>query len=117
MKPLKISLIAMVLTGCSTVLPVEEKPDDPRFSPVPAQSLTPPPSTGGSLYQANYSLSLYSDQRAKRIGDVIQTHDQLGDVCVHHLGMGVHILERGIFDVDIRLGGANLGPCRFDPRS
>ena len=71
MKRLYISLITMVLTGCSTVLPTTEKPDDPRFSPVPAQSLTPPPSTGGSLYQANYSLSLYSDQRAKRIGDVI----------------------------------------------
>jgi len=71
MKLLMISGLVVILTGCASALPIDEKPNDPRYSPVPAQSLTPPPSTNGSLYQANYALSLYSDQRAKRIGDVI----------------------------------------------
>lgn len=71
MKQLLMYGVAILLTGCSTVMPVDATPDDPKFAPVPAQSLTPPPTTDGSLYQANYALSLYSDQRAKRIGDVI----------------------------------------------
>jgi len=71
MKLFLISSLVVILTGCASALPIDEKPNDPRYSPVPAQSLTPPPATNGSLYQANYALSLYSDQRAKRIGDVI----------------------------------------------
>jgi hypothetical protein len=30
--------------------------------------------------------------------------------------MGVHILKRGIFDVDIRLGSANFGARGLYPR-
>ena len=30
--------------------------------------------------------------------------------------MGMHILERCVFDVDIRLGGADLGAGRFNAR-
>ncbi|GAA6134905.1 flagellar basal body L-ring protein FlgH [Oceaniserpentilla sp. 4NH20-0058] len=71
MKSLITGSLMLVLAGCASVLPIDEKPNDPRYSPVPAQSLTPPPTTDGSLYQSNYSMSLFSDQRAKRIGDVI----------------------------------------------
>ena len=69
---LKISLILLMgsLVGCTAVSP-RAAPDDPQYSPVPAQSLKPPPVTNGSLYQPNYAISLYNDQRARRIGDVI----------------------------------------------
>ena len=59
------------LAACSSVMPMDEKPNDPNFAPVPAQSLKPPSISDGSLYQKNYAMSLYSDQRARRIGDVI----------------------------------------------
>ncbi len=64
-----VSLLAL-LGGCSSIS-TNEKPDDPNFAPVPAQSLQPPPITDGSLYQHHYAISLYNDQRARRIGDVI----------------------------------------------
>lgn len=59
------------ITACGTLPEINAEPDDPQFAPVPAQSLKPPPITDGSLYQSNYAISLYSDQRARRIGDVI----------------------------------------------
>ena len=31
---------------------------------------------------------------------VVQPHDQLGNVCVHRGGMGMDVLQRGVFDVD-----------------
>lgn len=71
MKTLLLILAALNLTACSTIIPLDAKPNDPKFAPVPAQSLKPPAVADGSLYQNNYSISLYSDQRARRIGDVI----------------------------------------------
>jgi len=71
MKTLLLILAALNLTACSTMMPMDEKPDDPNFAPVPSQSLKPPAISDGSLFQNNYAISLYSDQRARRIGDVI----------------------------------------------
>ena len=68
---LTLLLMIMALSACSTIAPLQEKPDDPNFAPVPAQSLKPPPITNGSLFQHHYAISLYSDQRARRIGDII----------------------------------------------
>lgn len=72
---LHIRLIAIFLfvygvSACTAVTPRAQM-DDPEYSPVPAQSLKPPPVTDGSLFQHNYAISLYNDQRARRIGDVI----------------------------------------------
>jgi flagellar L-ring protein precursor FlgH len=71
MKNLLLSILSCVLCACSTIIPIEAEPNDPKFAPVPAQSLKPPPVTNGSLFQNHYAISLYSDQRARRIGDVI----------------------------------------------
>jgi flagellar L-ring protein precursor FlgH len=71
MKKILTIIGALNLAACSSIIPMDEKPDDPDFAPVPAQSLKPPAVSGGSLYQNNYAISLYSDQRARRIGDVI----------------------------------------------
>ncbi|WP_246624628.1 flagellar basal body L-ring protein FlgH [Oceanobacter mangrovi] len=67
-------LVAAVLlaSGCTSV-PLERDvfPNDPNFAPVSAQSLQPPPNVTGSLFQANYSNGLYTDQQARRVGDII----------------------------------------------
>ncbi|WP_396587230.1 flagellar basal body L-ring protein FlgH [Bermanella sp. R86510] len=64
-------LITVALSGCSTIVPIDAKPDDPKFAPVPAQALKPPAENNGSIYQANYSVALYGDQRSRRIGDIV----------------------------------------------
>lgn len=47
------------------------RPDDPNFAPVSQERLIPEPPQGGSLYQANYGISLFDDHKAYRVGDII----------------------------------------------
>ncbi len=64
-------LLALI-TGCSGIETQKDVfPDDPAFAPVSAQSLAPPPQNDGSLFQARYSVGLYTDQQATRVGDII----------------------------------------------
>ena len=63
------SLLALSLTAC---IAADPKPDDPAYAPVMsnyqhAQVAT----TSGSLYQAGYRGSLFTDKRAARVGDVL----------------------------------------------
>lgn len=46
-------------------------PGDPDFAPVPSDSLEPPPSNSGSLFNDTYGMSLYGDKKAMRTGDII----------------------------------------------
>ena len=66
------AVIAIVITGCTSV-PFEKDvfPNDPEYAPVPSSSLQAAPSINGSLYKTNYSLSLFSDQQATQVGDII----------------------------------------------
>ena len=62
--------VMSVLVGCQKK---EEliKPDDPFYAPVQPSHIAPPPAANGSLYQQNYSMTLYGDRKAYRVGDVI----------------------------------------------
>lgn len=61
------------LAGC-TIGP-EPKPGDPNYAPVAAPAMAPPPPNQGGIYRAGYApgygLSLYEDNRTRRIGDVL----------------------------------------------
>ncbi|WP_419811310.1 flagellar basal body L-ring protein FlgH [Bacterioplanoides sp.] len=61
-----------VMTACTSV-PFEPDvyPDDPKFAPVSAQSLQPPPSVSGSLFNPGYTNGFFTDQQARRVGDII----------------------------------------------
>ncbi len=70
------ALIALTSTGllsaCSSIQQERDVfPDDPAYAPVSAQSLEAPPTNDGSLFQPRYSVGLYTDQQANRIGDII----------------------------------------------
>ncbi len=64
-------LSAVVLTGCAMYSDTFYKQDDPDYAPVPAQALEPPPVVDGALYQPSYAISLYGDQKARRVGDIL----------------------------------------------
>jgi flagellar L-ring protein precursor FlgH len=55
-------------SGCSKQV---VKPDDPMFAPIQPTALVPPERQDGSLYQSRYSMGLFNDRRAHRIGDII----------------------------------------------
>lgn len=69
---LSVALIPLFMAACTSV-PLEKDvyPNDPDFAPVSADSLQPPPVVNGSLYQVRYSGGLFTDQQARRVGDII----------------------------------------------
>lgn len=56
--------------GCATVFP-EEKPGDPEYAPVISTPQAHLNENVGSIYQPSQGVSLYTDRRANRIGDII----------------------------------------------
>lgn len=71
-KTISVSLCVVGgLLGCSSTPAFDPKPNDPFYAPiipeVPAQKI----SDNGSLFLASMSNSLYSDAKARRVGDII----------------------------------------------
>ncbi len=56
------------LVGCVNNPP---KPDNPYYAPVSPAAMTAPKAMNGSIYQAGHSMSLYEDNRARRVGDIL----------------------------------------------
>ena len=47
---------------------------------------------------------------------VIQPHDQFGDIGIHQLGMGMHVVQSCVFDINRNIAAAgHLVPCGLDP--
>lgn len=66
------ALATLIASGCTSVpLEPDVYPNDPKYAPVPSSSLRAAPNINGSLYKANYSISLFSDQQATQVGDII----------------------------------------------
>lgn len=59
----------VVLTGCS--VGPQPMPNDPEYAPVIAHSIKEPKQNPGGIYSGDYSISLYTDRQAARIGDII----------------------------------------------
>ncbi|MFG1487956.1 flagellar basal body L-ring protein FlgH [Oceanospirillum sp. HFRX-1_2] len=70
MKRIMALTLALALAGCQSKDEMI-KPDDPFYAPVQPSHIAPPPASNGSLYQQNYSMTLYGDRKAYRVGDVI----------------------------------------------
>lgn len=62
------SLLLAQLMGCATN---EPRPGDPRYAPVFPVTQQPAPQTEGSIYAAGGGVSLWEDQRARRVGDIL----------------------------------------------
>lgn len=73
MKSILMLLSSMVLVTACTTVPLEPDvfPDDPDYAPVSSNRMQPPVQETGSLYQRQYTLGLYTDQQARRVGDII----------------------------------------------
>lgn len=63
---LQIFGLLLLLSGCATVQPPRDS-YRPTYPPVAA----PPPQANGAIYQAGYSMALFEDLKARRVGDTI----------------------------------------------
>ncbi len=65
-----IFCLLMALLSACTIGP-EPLPDDPAYAPViPASAEIPKPNRGG-IYRPDFSVALFEDRRATRVGDII----------------------------------------------
>lgn len=62
-------LTSVSVLGACTVMPQQSEPGYESVAPV---AMVPPVHNTGSLYQAGYDMVLFEDQRASRVGDIIQ---------------------------------------------
>lgn len=62
--------MVLVLAGCATP-GHQPMPDDPFYAPVLPEDRNEPIVPNGSLFQAQYADALYSDIKARRLGDII----------------------------------------------
>lgn len=71
LKPMAMTalmLLNLLVAGCSTT---HQAISDPDFAPVRPVSAMPLPISDGAIYKAGYSVSLFEDTKAHRVGDII----------------------------------------------
>ena len=59
-------LVLATLAGCQTT-----PSRDPEFAAVRPRPVAAPPPTGGAIFQSGFSLALFEDLTARRVGDVL----------------------------------------------
>ena len=59
----------LALSGCATG--PKPQPGDPYYAPTVSAQVKQPTQTNGSLYQASQSMTLFTDTKARNIGDII----------------------------------------------
>jgi flagellar L-ring protein FlgH len=62
-----IALLSSFLIGCTTPLPKR----DPAFSSMRPPVVPVPDPTNGAIFQAGFSVELFTDRQAKRVGDIL----------------------------------------------
>lgn len=67
LKLLGASLVLGAVSGCASLQQQPSADYRPAYPTVP----TPPPQTSGAIYQAGYSMALFEDLKARRIGDTL----------------------------------------------
>lgn len=67
----RLLIVATAVSLNACVIQAPARPDDPSYAPVLGSGSVPPQATGSSLYRPDYSLSLFDDRKAHRIGDII----------------------------------------------
>ena len=70
MRFLLFSLTAIILAGCAQT-PHKPMPNDPYYAPVLPEERAQPVVPTGSLFQDAYADNMYSDIKARRLGDII----------------------------------------------
>ncbi len=66
-----VLMLGFVLSACMSTEPSKPKQDDPYYAPITPQDAPENIVPTGSLFKSKSTNSLYSDSKARRIGDII----------------------------------------------
>ena len=101
MRYLLATLAILAVTGCASS-PHKPMPDDPYYAPVLPEERAQPVVPTGSLFQDAYADNLYSDIKARRLGDIITVTTETSKESTAELGAPT------MFGRDITVGGNPL---------
>lgn len=71
MKTLIVTSLILLLSACASVEQAKVLPDDPEFSPILPEEQAVNVVPTGSLFNQHYVNNIYSDAKARRVGDII----------------------------------------------
>ncbi|WJG11262.1 flagellar basal body L-ring protein FlgH [Aliiglaciecola sp. LCG003] len=66
-----MSWVVLLLTGCASTTPYSPLPNDPFYAPVIPELPRQKIAETGSIFQPDMANSIYSDVKARRVGDII----------------------------------------------
>lgn len=66
-----LACISLSLVGCASTEQGRVLPNDPDFAPILPEAEEMPIVPSGSLFRASYVNNIYSDSKARRVGDII----------------------------------------------
>jgi flagellar L-ring protein precursor FlgH len=76
LKALGLLGISWLLSACQSTAKHEVMPNDPFYAPIIAEMPRPKIADDGSIFQPDMANSLYSDVKARRVGDIITVNLQ-----------------------------------------
>ncbi len=71
MNRIKTALTLVICGSLTACVNNPPKPDNPYYAPVPPTAMMAPKSNNGAIYQAGFNVSLYEDNKARRVGDIL----------------------------------------------
>ncbi len=70
MRRIVIVILGLLLGACASAGPRDHQADA-EWAATPPAPPAPPPATPGAIYQAGYEMSLFQDQKARNVGDIL----------------------------------------------
>lgn len=71
MKTMRLVLILLAIGTLGACVQIPPAPNDPSYAPIMPRSPAPQERNNGAIYQSGFELSLYDDNKANRVGDII----------------------------------------------
>jgi flagellar L-ring protein precursor FlgH len=71
MKSMRLVLVLLAIATLGACVQMPPAPNDPSYAPIMPRSPAPQERNNGAIYQSGFELSLYDDNKASRVGDII----------------------------------------------
>lgn len=102
-------LVAVMLSGCQSTGTHEALPNDPFYAPILPDIPRQKVAEDGSIFQSDMANSLYSDVKARRVGDIITVNLEENTRATKSAGTSTSKETEVEIDPIIGLGGNNIG--------
>lgn len=108
MKRIVAVFLPLLLVACVSTPENQPLPNDPYFAPAIPDTARQKITHDGSIFQPSMSNSLYSDVKARRVGDIITVNLQENTSATKSAGTNTNKDTKSSLDPIVGLGGENV---------